>query len=248
MSEISGAVSNRRDWPDGRDPLWARWERRLDARRVLELDPSSPIAIKRDVHTFDVDAPPDAFVDAFHRVLMDPDRRFGLVRVMRKRARLGKPFEVGERFQGRFTTGVRYPLLARFAPAAAEAVLWPLESELTSDFGEITQLKLQISPQELEPQYRLEYRYLEGSYIAGSSAYVVQPVPGGGGRCRVSHVFEYQEIRMRYVLWLGTSVMRMHSQVVYSQVRQAADRLGARILVTDVPEAYRNELDAASRS
>jgi hypothetical protein len=90
------------------------------------------------------------------------------------------------------------------------------------------------------------YRYLEGSYIAGSSAYVVQPTPRGW--TRVSQIFEYQEIRKRYVLWVGTSVIRMHSQVTYSQVRQAADVLGARIVSTDVPEEYRNELDAMTRS
>lgn len=217
---------------------WERWERRLDDRGVLAVDPRSPVAIKRDVHELEVDAPAQDFVEAFHAAMIDPARRFGLVRVVRKRARVGAPFRVGERFQGRFCVSAAAPArVARWLEhPVAEAALWTIESELASDFGEITELRLSLDPHDVRPQYRLRYRYLEGSYIAGSSTFIVEPA--GERRARVTQVFEYQEIASRYVLWMGTSVVKMHNQVVYSQVAQAASIAGARVVRSDIPQEY----------
>jgi hypothetical protein len=40
-------------------------------------------------------------------------------------------------------------------------------------------------------------------------------------------------------MWVGTSVLRMHLQVVWSQIEQAARSVGAQILESDIPDAYR---------
>jgi hypothetical protein len=222
------------------------WEEHLDRRQVLPLDPASPIAIKRDLHTFDVDVPAAKMAWAFHAAMIDTNRRFGLVQVFRKRKNLGRPFTVGERFQGCFR--IRHavkdsidanPLVARAVkPIQAsiarlyrriEEPIHQIEDGVTSDFGEIVEL-------ELGATCRLKYAYLEGSIIAGSSTFIVEHA--GSATSRVTQIFEYQEIRQPYVLWLGTSVLKMHLGVVFSQIEQAAELAGGRIIGTTVPSPY----------
>src|SRR5262245_41443707 len=77
--------------------------RRLAARSPLPVDPDSPIAIKRDVHEFEVTADAAAFTRAFREVVTDATSTFGLIRIRRHATRAGQPFEVGERFQGCFS-------------------------------------------------------------------------------------------------------------------------------------------------
>ena len=222
------------------------WEGDLVRRAVLPLDSSSPITIKRDVRSFVVSASAREFAAAFAGSMADPDRAFGLVRVMRPRAELGKPFAVGQRFQGRFS--VRELIrqrsgndewvsrmagwsqqngIARMVSGAVRS----MEDAFTSDFGELTELDVTHFPA------RVKYVYLEGSYIAGSSAFEVTEL--GPERCRVDQTWLSQELRTPSVLWVGTSVLRMHLQVVWSQIEQAAESVGAAIVDSDVPPEYR---------
>lgn len=78
------------------------WERQLAQCQLVPLEPQGSISIKRDVHTLRIAAEAGAFAQAFHQVMTDPERRFGLIRVERMQTNLGRPFQVGERFQGRY--------------------------------------------------------------------------------------------------------------------------------------------------
>jgi len=222
------------------------WEDLLDRRAVLPLNAAAPVAIKRDLHTFDVDVAAPQMAWAFHAAMIDASRRFGLVQVIRKRQNQGRPFTIGERFQGCFR--IRHavkdgidanPLVARALKRIEGSIsrlyrrmeepIHYLEDGVTSDFGEIVEL-------ELGATCRLKYVYLEGSFVAGSSTFIVEPI--GGTTSRVTQIFEYQEIRQPYVLWVGTSVLKMHLGVVFSQIEQAAELAGGRIIATTVPPVY----------
>ncbi len=224
------------------------WEEALDRRAVLPLNPASPVAIKRDLHTFEVNVSSRAFASAFHAAMIDTSRRFGLVQVLRKRDRQGLPFSLGERFQGCFR--IRHAIrdgidsspavaralrtvegsLARLYERVAEPIHF-IEDGWMSDFGQIVELELDRGKVS-----RLKYAYLEGSFIAGSSTFLVEP--SGHDRARISQVFEYQEIRQAYVLWVGTAVLKMHLGVVFSQIEQAAEVAGGQIIGTTVPSQY----------
>src|SRR5687767_1872183 len=106
--------------------LSARASHRLARRAPLELAPAAPIAIKRDVHEFEVDVAADAFARAFREVMIDPEASFGLIRVKRSAARMGRPFEPGERFQGCFSLERALPRLAPLMAAAPlrQLVVW----------------------------------------------------------------------------------------------------------------------------
>ncbi len=180
------------------------WEKELTERRVLPLRLDSPVTIKRDVRSFVVSASAAEFAEAFARSMADPNRAFGLVRVMRPRADVGRPFEVGQRFQGRFS--VRQLLVQQAEDGRLDAdwlermtnwsrsssmgrllqgALRSVEDAWTSDFGELVELDTNHFPA------RVKYVYLEGSYIAGSSAFEVEEL--GPGRCRVEQTWVYQE-------------------------------------------------------
>src|SRR5438270_6984 len=75
-----------------------KWEADLDRRTELVPDASRDITIKRDVHTIVVSADAAKLASAFHEVMRDPKRHFGLIRVDRKQANIDKPFQLGERF------------------------------------------------------------------------------------------------------------------------------------------------------
>lgn len=233
------------------------WERALVTRPVLPLDPNSKVAIKRDVRSFDIDCAPLRLVRAFAETMADSDRRFGLVRVLRSAQSVGKPFRIGERFQGRFSVpqgllqqlsgqgelGQRFAFACsragrRWAGSWLEETVRRLEDQFASDYGEITELETDTLPA------RVQYVYLKGSYIAGSSTFIVEGVQGG--RCRLTQIWLYQEIHARYVKWIGTEVLRMHLAVVHSQVEQACERVGARILRSDIPEAYLSSAETSA--
>jgi hypothetical protein len=223
-------------------PVDGDWERRLMQRRVLPLRPQAAIAIKRDTHSFEINAPAGDFARGFAAVMADPTRRFGLIQVERPSARRGRPFQVGDRFQGRFNLpravqqqwGLALPRVVRARRLTEQPTLQHsirrIEETWTSDFGQITELQLVQQP------YRVQYVYLEGSCIAGSSTFEV--VDTGPGRCRLTQVFEYQELHALYVLWLGLDVLKLHAAVVYSQAAQAAQSIGSQILNTSIPKEY----------
>ncbi len=221
------------------------WSRKLRQRAILELNPHAAIGIKRDVHNFVVDAPAAAMADAFHRAMRTPGKSFGLIEVRRLPENVGRPFQLGERFQGRYgleaavrrSTGNGLTGLipgGTWLDAPLQKLVRQLEDGFLSDYGIVTELEL--SPARPEDGHRLRYAYLEGSPIAGSSTFEV--LPCGPDRCRVRQVFEYQELRWDSVPLLSSVGLRLHNQVVASQISQSAGLIGARVLESDVPAAY----------
>jgi len=219
---------------------------RLENRAPLALDPSASIAIKRDVHDFEVAAEAADFARAFRAVVTDPASRFGLIRVKRPADRMGREFEVGERFQGCFSIELalagaldgRSPTAARWvtnaltlAPAR-RAIAW-LEDELLSNYAEIVRIDLAPAPGN---PYVLEYRYLAGTPIAGSSTFTIEAL--GPGRCRVRQVFAYQEVGGVALGTFQRFGLKFHDQVVQREIEQAAELCGARVLSSTIPDAY----------
>jgi len=223
----------------------ARWESDLDQKTELLLDASRNITIKRDVHTIVVSTDASKLAAAFHDVMRDPKRRFGLIRVDRKQANVGKPFQLGERFQGRYEVDevIKRDLHGWakrvFGDLVEEpgikAFLCDVENQSTSDYGVIATLVL--SPKEGQ-DYVLAYRYLSGSPIAGSSTFVVHSVSPGVSS--LTQIFEYQEASSTFALFFSSGGLKLHNQVVYSQASQAAELLGAKIVSSDIPAAYHN--------
>lgn len=84
--------------------------------------------------------------------------------------------------------------------------------------------------------HRLKYRYLAGTPIAGSSTFTIEPA--GERRCRVTQVFEFQEVNGIALRTFERFGLKYHDQVVYMQVHQAAARAGARVASGTIPEAY----------
>src|SRR5262245_5464197 len=176
----------------------ARWEAELDKKTELTLDATRDITIKRDVHVLVVSADAPKLAAAFHDVMRDPKRRFGLIKVDRKQANADKPFQLGERFQGRYE--IDEALKKDLAPWAkrifgelvedpgVKAVLCDIENQATSDYGVIA--KLDLAPKEGQ-DFVLSYHYLSGSPIAGSSTFIVHQV--APGTSSLTQVFEYQE-------------------------------------------------------
>jgi len=229
--------------PDVQDRETNAWEEQLERRVELRLDPSSTITIKREVHNIEIDVDAGRFADAFHQVLRDPNRRFGLIRVDRERRNRDKPFHVGERFQGRYELdeAIRKNVHGWWRRFFGDLVNTPgvkewlcrIENEATSDYGIIT--RLELSPPAGEP-YVLEYHYLAGSPIAGSSTFIVAPL--GPSRCRLTQVFEYQELTLTFATFFSAGGLKLHDQVVMSQATQAAALVGGHVLTSDIPPEY----------
>lgn len=213
------------------------------ARPILPLDPRSGITIKREVHEIVVNAPARALVDSLCRVLLAPEPRFGLIRVLFPAGLTGADLRPGVRFQGRYELGLaareltRAPLLARLcASPPVQTALRHAEDLFMSNYAEITELELDA------PIARLKYVYLQGTPIAGSTTYLIEPL--APALCRFTQVFEYQEINRLAHATFGTFGLRQHNRVYYLQVHHAARRLGAEIVSTTLPAAY-CELPAA---
>lgn len=215
----------------------AAWEKALANRRVLDVRPERVISVKRDVHELHIDTDPAAFADAFHTTMRTPGVRFGTLQVLRPRHRAGAPFELGDRFQGRFNL-VR--LLQGHAPwlagrPGAQRLLDRIADHTASDYGMLDLLELDGRELDGTPTWRFRYRYLEGSPIAGSSTFIVQPGPAG---TRLTQVFVYQELRPEAAAFFSIFGLKIHNQVVYDQTWQSASRLGASIVRSDIPDAY----------
>jgi hypothetical protein len=221
--------------------------RRLANRAPLPVDPDRPIAIKRDVHDFDVTCDAASFTRAFRDVVTDATSTFGLIRIRRHPSRLGAEFEVGERFQGCFSleralvsalerrglagaARAAANLMAR--PAVTRALTW-IEDAMLSDYAEIEEMVMEPAPGE---PFRLRYRYLDGTPIAGSSVFLVEPA--GAARCRVRQIFEYQEVGDVALGSFQRFGLKYHDQVVHMQIHQAAARAGATVTRSTIPRAY----------
>ena len=209
-----------------------RAARRLRKRAPLPVDPRRSIAIKRDVHELVVGASAADFAQAFRAVLQDPDSRFGLIRVRRPAERVGQRFVVGERFQGCFS--LRAAARKRLGRAAALLELggpivdW-IEDQMMSNYAEVMEIVE-------DGGFAFEYRYLEGTPIAGRSVFTVEPIDAG--RCRVRQTFEYQEVNGFALATFQRFGLKLHDQVVQQEVEQAAARAGARVLSGTIPAAY----------
>jgi hypothetical protein len=217
-------------------------QRKLEARRRLPVEPARSIAVKRDVHEFVVAAPADRFAAAFREVMTDPNGMFGLIRVKRPAERLGQDFSVGERFQGCYSLAgallggrgrLLRPLLAWIL--ALPPVRWlvsTIEDSMLSDYAVIDEMVLAPSPGQA---HTLKYSYLDGTPIRGSSRFFIESLGAG---CRVTQVFEYQEVNS---IALGTFQrfgLKMHDQVVNMQIHKAAARAGAVVQSGTIPQAY----------
>jgi hypothetical protein len=142
---------------------------------------------------------------------------------------------VGERFHGCFSLDRVLPrYLGARAARLALGLLGPLvealEDRLLSDFAEITRLE------EGPDRWLGEYRYLEGTPIAGRSRFVVEAL--GPGRCRFEQLFEYQERGALAVEVVQRLASRLHDQVTLAQVHAAARLLAAEVTRSTIPAAY----------
>jgi hypothetical protein len=223
-----------------------QWEAELDRKQELKLKPESQITIKRDVHNIVVAADADKLAKAFHDVMRDSKRRFGLIKVDRRGTESDQPFKENDRFQGRYEVDEAIlkslrgdwskKIFGDFAKEpAVEEFFCRVENHATSDYGIIKKLNLNPKPGE---EYVLSYHYLEGSPIAGSSTFVVSQVSPGVSR--LTQIFEYQEQSATFALFFSSGGLKLHDQVVYSQATQAADLIGAKIVSSDIPELYKN--------
>ena len=221
------------------------WARDLAAKTRLELDPTGLYAIKRDAHNVDVNAPAADFAKAFHETMKTKGEFFGCITVRRPEAEVNQDFQVGHRFQGRYSIkqAVMEELEDSFANELGPVVgammsaglmrplLRLIEDNVISDYGEIVSLELENTD-----VYTLRYAYLEGSPIAGSSTFTIRELTPG--TCRLTQVFEYQEANFASMASLGTWALKLHNEVVYFQVKKSAERIGAEIIASDIPEAY----------
>jgi hypothetical protein len=222
--------------------LSSRAVRKLSKRPRLPVDAGRSIAIKRDVHEFLVAAEPARLAAAFEAVMTDPRGMFGLIRVKRPDERMGRAFAVGERFQGCYSLAAA--LLGVVSGRARRLLGWllgraplrwlvaRLEDALLSDYAVIDELELDPAPGR---PHALQYSYLAGTPIAGSSRFTIEAHAGGS---RVTQIFEYQEVN---AIALGTFQrfgLKMHDQVVHRQIAQAAARAGAPAPTGTIPLEY----------
>jgi hypothetical protein len=209
-------------------------------RTVLPFDPGSGIAIKREVHEIVVAAPARPFIDSLTQVLLDPERRYGLIRVMFPPGLAAGELRPGVRFQGRYELELaageidgplRRPLQLLCGAPWVRAALGRVGDAVISNYAELTELQLDPAP-----VARMKYVYLRGTPIAGSSTYLIRPL--ADEMCCFTQVFEYQEINRLAHATFGTFGLRHHDRAVYAQVHHAARRLGARVVSTTLPAAY----------
>lgn len=210
--------------------LSPRMARRLAARTPLSLDPRRSFAIKRSVHELEVSTDARTFARALHEVVTEPGASFGLVRLKRPAHRTGLPFAAGERFHGALALGRKLPILD--ARLLAPLARW-LEDRFLSDYAEIEEMSL--DPAAGEP-FRLRYRYLEGTPLAGRTTMTIEPL--AALRCRFTQVFEFQEVRGAALGALHRFALKRHDQATHVQVERAAARAGARILRSTIAPAY----------
>jgi hypothetical protein len=232
----------------------ARWSAELRRRAPLTLDYRADISVKRDVRDVLVDVEASRFASAFAEVMTDPARRFGLIRIDRLPEHMGKPFEVGEKFQGRYgvegavSEKLRGKAKAWFGDLAdsepVQSWLCAVENQHTSNFGQIRRIELAAEP---GGESVLEYVYLDGTPIAGSSTFTVSAVTdpavlarhGVAHAARLQQAFEYQERDAGTTSFFSRGGLRLHNMVVFSQAEQSAAAAGGRVLESNIPLEYR---------
>jgi hypothetical protein len=216
--------------------LGARVARQLARRAPQVIDPTRAAAIKRNVHEVDVDVDAARFARALRDVLVDPRARFGLVRMARTAARVGRELVAGERFQGCF--GLRDLAEQRGAPpwalraldrADAAGLLAWIEERFASDHSELVRVELEPDADGVR---RVAYRYLEGTPLAGESEYAI--APRGAGACRLEVAFMYQETTALAISLLHRFGLRAHDCAVLAQAEAAAARAGGRVVSTTI--------------
>ncbi len=74
--------------------------------------------------------------------------------------------------------------------------------------------------------------------MAGSSTFLVEPL--AGARCRFRVIFEWQERGGAAITALHRFGIAMHDQVTALQAARAAERVGARVASSTIPDAYAN--------
>ena len=211
--------------------------RRLALRAPNVVDARRAAAIKRNVHEVDIDVGAPRVASALREVMNDPRAQFGLVRLRRARGRAGRDFVVGERFQGCFSLRAaaeawHAPQWLLFALEVAErvgALAW-IEARAAADHAEITQLGFEPDD---DGVYRVAYRYLAGTPLAGESAYTI--APRGTDACRLEVAFTYQETTAAALSLLHRFGIRQHDRAVLAQAEAAASRAGGRITRTTLP-------------
>ena len=223
----------------------AHWEADLLSRPLLVTHPERAITVKRDVHEFYIPADADDVARAFHAVMRDPNRHYGLIQVKRPAQDINQPFHQGSRFQGdyeientsSFWSGLGKTDLGRQAFCAIEA-------KNTSDYGEISGLDLPPDPAPSDRKapaagtsYFMEYRYLQGSPIGGSSRFEVKQI--ADKQTVLTQIFTYQETTASFAAIFANGVLTLHDKVVRSQVAQTAALLHVAITQSDVPTPYR---------
>jgi hypothetical protein len=198
--------------------------RKLQHRQTLAIDPARSCAIKRGVHELEIDTSAERFAPALRQVMRDPEGAFGLIDVKRAPDRLGSDFIVGERFHGCVRLArLRSPGLRLLGKTRLGA--W-LEDSVLSDYAEVI---------EVEP-YKVVYRYLSGTPIAGTSTFLIEPL--GESRCRFRVVFEYQELGGLAISALHRFGLRMHDQCTWVQAHRAAALCGAHVVSSTIPHSY----------
>ena len=223
----------------------------LASRKQLPVNSKGALSIKRDVRDLVVSTDAATLAGALHEVMRDSTRRFGLIRVDRMPENVGKPFHLHERFQGRYelAKAIRQELHGfwkkLFGPLLDDPgvgkILEQIENGHTSDYGEIVRFELDSNS---AGPFVLQYVYLAGSPIAGSSTFEVSDVTdpaellalGVPKAALVRQIFVYQEQSVEFAKFFSAGGLRLHNQVVYSQIEQSAQVAGASILKTDIPK------------
>lgn len=226
-------LSVRSGVPSGVAAMAPSQERAIASRRPNPMRRASWLPAKREVQRFVVDTDAARFAAAFEAALTEPGRHFGVVRVRRSVEAVGRPFAVGERFQGGFSLaallrgrlgalGVGSPRALAWIDAPATTALFDrVEAATLSNFAELTEIERQPAPGQ---PHRFVYRYLDGTPIAGRSVYLVRDLAEGGAR--VTHEFEYQEVDGAAAVTFQLLGLRQHLLAVEAQVRAATDALG----------------------
>ncbi|HTJ47419.1 MAG TPA: hypothetical protein VL463_35210 [Kofleriaceae bacterium] len=199
--------------------------RRLHARAPQVIDARRPAAIKRNLHELEIDRDAASFARALRDVLNDRTARFDLIRVRRPAADAWRDFAVGDRFQGCFSlraAAARWgapPWLSSTAAALERiGVLAWLEARVASDHSEIT----------AADTYRVAYRYLDGTPLAGETTYTI--APRGDRACALEVAFTYQETTALALALVHAFGMRAHDRAVLAQAEAAASRAGGRVV------------------
>jgi hypothetical protein len=133
---------------------------------------------------------------------------------------------VGEQFQGRFALDDRITGdTARSESARAEWLqrlrieqgLERLEDVALGDYGEIVLVQFPPPP---APSMRISYSYTAGSPFSGRSDFGVEQT--GPGQCEFMQRIAWREqnrFTESMMKWIG---LKLHNDVVYGQVREAA--------------------------